>query len=129
MKSKGIIGLIIMCLLAIAATAQETKGVQARSGAIVSLPPQPSDGIARPRTLQPPAGAQDFGTYPEQLESVLNTMSAELTEIAQAVREGKISRAQGEYLSMERYYASIYLELIVCRGLCDLFRNRFARCW
>jgi hypothetical protein len=34
-------------------------------------------------------------------------MSAELGEIAQAVREGKITRSQGEYLSLERYYVAL----------------------
>ena len=34
-------------------------------------------------------------------------MSAELAEIAQAAREGKISRDQAEYLSLERYYVAL----------------------
>ena len=34
-------------------------------------------------------------------------MSAELGEIAQAAREGKISRDQAEYLSLERYYVAL----------------------
>ncbi len=34
-------------------------------------------------------------------------MSAELGEIAQAAREGKISREQAEYLSLERYYVAL----------------------
>jgi len=34
-------------------------------------------------------------------------MSAELGEIAQAVREGKITRSQSEYLSLERYYVAL----------------------
>jgi Spy/CpxP family protein refolding chaperone len=34
-------------------------------------------------------------------------MTAELGEIAQAAREGKISRAQAEYLSLERYYVAL----------------------
>ncbi len=34
-------------------------------------------------------------------------MSAELGEIAQAAREGKISRDQAEYLGLERYYVAL----------------------
>ena len=34
-------------------------------------------------------------------------MSAELAEIAQAAREGKIGRDQAEYLSLERYYVAL----------------------
>jgi Spy/CpxP family protein refolding chaperone len=34
-------------------------------------------------------------------------MSAELGEIAQAAREGSISRDQAEYLSLERYYVAL----------------------
>ena len=34
-------------------------------------------------------------------------MSAELGEIAQATREGKISRDQAEYLTLERYYVAL----------------------
>ena len=34
-------------------------------------------------------------------------MTAELGEIAQAAREGKISRPQAEYLSLERYYVAL----------------------
>ncbi len=34
-------------------------------------------------------------------------MSAELAEIAQAAREGKICRDQAEYLSLERYYVAL----------------------
>ena len=84
------------CVLAIVATAQENNGAQPQSGAIVSLPHQQSGGAAGPPMLQAPAGVQDAKPYPEQLESILASMSAELAEIAQAVREGKISRAQGE---------------------------------
>lgn len=107
MKSKWIIGLIIMCLLAIAATAQETSGAEVQSGAAVSLPQQQygnAGGVPAPRV---PAQMQDSDSYPEQLQTVLNAMSAELAEIGQALREGKISRSEAEYLSMERYYVAM----------------------
>lgn len=96
MKSRWIIGLLMTCVLAIFAGAQENGGAQ------------PGEGTANPPAqLQPPAGLQDGRTYPEQLETVLEAMTAELGEIAQAAREGKISRPQAEYLSLERYYVAL----------------------
>ena len=106
-KSRSIIGLLIMCVLAIAATAQENNAAQPQGGAIPSLPQQRFGSTVGSPTLQAPAGVQDAEPYPEQLESILTTMSAELAEIAQAVREGKISREQGEYVSLERYYVAM----------------------
>jgi Spy/CpxP family protein refolding chaperone len=95
-KSRWIIGLLMTCVLAISAGAQE-NGVA-----------QPAEGTASPPVqLQAPAGLQDGKTYPEQLEAVLQAMTAELGEIAQAAREGKISRPQAEYLSLERYYVAL----------------------
>ena len=96
MKSRWIIGLLMTCLLA------------AFAGAQVNSSAQPAEGPASPPAqLQAPAGLQDGKTYPEQLEAVLEAMTAELGEIAQAAREGKISRAQAEYLSLERYYVAL----------------------
>jgi len=84
------------CALAILAGAQENGGAQ------------PAEGTASPpMQLQAPAGLQDGKTYPEQLEAVLQAMTAELGEIVQAAREGKISRPQAEYLSLERYYVAL----------------------
>jgi len=95
-KSRWIIGLLMTCLLA------------AFAGAQVNSSAQPAEGPASPPAqLQAPAGLQDGKTYPEQLEAVLEAMTAELGEIAQAAREGKISRAQAEYLSLERYYVAL----------------------
>ena len=86
MKSKWIIGLVIMCVLAISAGAQQNGGAQPSEGAIISVPQQQSNGTASPPTrLEPPGGAPAAESYPEQLESVLAAMSAELAEIAQAV--------------------------------------------
>jgi len=106
-NSKVIIGLLLICNLAISGTSQEINPVQPQSGAIISLPSQQSRGTTQPPTLQVPDGGQDAKPYPQQLESVLTTMSAELAEIAKAVHEGQISREQGEYLSLERYYVAM----------------------
>ena len=108
MKLKWIIGLLIVCILAISAGAQQNDSAQLSEGAIMSVPQQHSGEPTGPRAqLQPLGAAPDPQSYPEQLESVLAAMSAELGEIAQAVREGKITRSQGEYLSLERYYVAL----------------------
>src|SRR3974390_1258309 len=106
-KSKWIIGLLMLCVLAISAGAQQSDSAQPSEGAIVSLPQQRSGDTASPPMQLQPGGPPDAQSYPEQLESVLAAMSAELGEIAQAVREGKITRSQGEYLSLERYYCAL----------------------
>jgi len=96
MRSRWIIGLLMTCVLATSAGAQESSGAQ------------PAEGAASPPTqLQAPAALQDGKTYPEQLEAVLEAMTAELGQIAQAAREGQISRTQAEYLSLERYYVAL----------------------
>ena len=108
MKSHWIISFLLTCALAIFANAQENSGVQTAEGTIANLARQNSGGATSPAMqLQAPAGSQDAGTYPERLEQVLGAMSAELGEIAQAAREGKISRDQAEYLSLERYYVAL----------------------
>ena len=108
MKPQWIIGFLLTCALAISANAQENGGVQSAEGPIANFARQNSGGATSPVTqLQAPAGSQDAGTYPDQLEQVLGAMSAELAEIAQAAREGKISRDQAEYLSLERYYVAL----------------------
>ena len=108
MKSKWTIGLLMTCVLAISAGAQQKASAQPSEPAMLGVPQQQSGGTAIPPTqLQPPGGAPSAESYPEQLESVLTAMSAELGEIAQAVREGKITRSEGEYLSLERYYVAL----------------------
>ena len=108
MKSRWIIGFVLMGVLAIFANAQENSSVQSAQGPNANVAPQPPGGATSPATkLQLPAGSQDAGAYPGRLEEVLGAMSAELAEIAQAAREGKISRDQAEYLSLERYYVAL----------------------
>jgi Spy/CpxP family protein refolding chaperone len=107
-KSRWIIGFLLTCALAFSANAQENSGVQSADGPIANVAPQLRGGATSPATqLQLPAGSQDAETYPGRLEEVLTAMSAELAEIAQAAREGKISRDQAEYLSLERYYVAL----------------------
>lgn len=108
MKSSWIIGLLMTCVLATSAGAQENSGAQPAQRPMADLARQQSDGTAGAAAQpQAPAGVQDGRTYPEQLEAVLGAMTAELGEIAQAARDSKISRAQAEYLSLERYYVAL----------------------
>lgn len=107
MKSRWIIGFLITCVLAIPGSAQESSGAQPTEGAIVTLPKQDSGSPANPSAQLQVQDGQDAGIYPERLEAVLGAMSAELGEIGQALRDGRISRAQAEYLSLERYYVAL----------------------
>ena len=108
MKLQWSIGFLLTCALAISANAQESSGVQSAEGPIANFAQQNSGSATSHATqLQAPAGSQDAGTYQDRLEEVVGTMSAELAEIAQASREGKISRDQAEYLSLERYYVAL----------------------
>jgi len=106
-KSTWIIGFLVTSVLAIPAGTQENSGAQPTEGVTVTLPQQDSGSPANPSVqLQVPAG-QDTGSYPERLEAVLGAMSAELEQIGQALRDGTISRAQAEYLNVERYYVAL----------------------
>ena len=108
MKSRWIIVFLLMCVLALSANAQENSSAQSAEGPIANFAQQNVGGATSPATqLQAPAGMQGAGTYPDRLEEVLGAMSAELAEIAQAAREGKVSRDQAEYLSLERYYVAL----------------------
>lgn len=103
MKSHWI-ELIIICMLAISAGAQVNSGSQPAVGPFTSSTAQADGTDKAPSQL---GSSQDPAPYPERLESVLTAMSAELGEIAQAARDGKITRAQAEYLSLERYYVAL----------------------
>ena len=108
MKSRGLIVFLLMGVLAVSANAQENRSVQSAQGQTANVVPQHPGGLTGlGAQLQSPAGSQDAGSYPNRLEDVLGTMTAELAEIAQAVREGRISRDQAEYLSLERYYVAL----------------------
>src|SRR5271167_67333 len=100
-KSQWIIGFLLTCALAVSANAQENSSVQSAEGPIANFAQQNSGGgtTNSAKQLQAPAGGQEAGTYQDRLEEVVGAMSAELAEIAQAAREGKISRDQAEYLS------------------------------
>ena len=68
MKSRWIIGFLLICALAISANAQENSSVQSAEGPIANFARQHSGGATSPATqLQAPAGLQDVETYPDRL--------------------------------------------------------------
>ncbi len=108
MKSRLVVALLLTGMLALAAGAQQDSGVEPRPSMLASLPRQQSSSNAMPGAgLQQPSGSAEANTYAARMEAVLNTMTAELGEIAKAARDGKIGRAEAEYLSLERYYVAL----------------------
>lgn len=98
-KSKLIVGLVITGLLVISAGAQAV---------IVTLPGQQSSStVMAPVQLQAFPGAREAKSPPQQMEAVLQALSEDLGQIALAVRDGKITPEQAEYLSIERYYVGL----------------------
>lgn len=98
-KSKLIVGLLITGLLVISAGAQAV---------MVTLPSQQSGNtVMAPAQLQAFSGARKAKSPPQQMEAVLQALSEDLGQIALAVRDGKITPEQAEYLSTERYYVGL----------------------
>ncbi len=107
-KSKLIVGLVITGLLVISAGAQAV---------IVTLPGQQSSStVMAPAQLQAFPGAREAKSPPQQMEAVLQALSEDLGQIALAVRDGKITPEQAEYLSIERYYVGL-MRLQLLRAL------------
>jgi len=99
--------LVVVVVVAVCANAQENSAAAISEGPIANLARESSGTRNRLVQMQSSAGPQDDQTYPARLEAVVGAMSSELGEIAQAVREGQISREQAEYLSLERYYVAL----------------------
>jgi len=92
-RSKSIVTFLIAAVLTISAGAQTNNS-------------QPAGGGAAPVYLSP--GPQDIkGQYAQQMDAVLQSVSQEWVQIAQASREGSIDRTQAEYLYVERYYVGL----------------------
>jgi len=107
-KSRWMIMLLVISVGAVFSHAQENGTASSAEGPIANLARQGSNPTTNPLVqLQPSPSAQEDQTYPARLEAVVGSMSAELGEIAQAARDGKISRDQAEYLSLERYYVAL----------------------
>ena len=109
MNTKWMIGFLLIAVLTVSvAVAQQNGAAQLTDSELASLPNQQSGRTVLPEAqLQLPAGVQDAQQYPERMNVVLQSMTAELGEIEQAARDGKISRPEAEYLSLERYYVAL----------------------
>jgi Spy/CpxP family protein refolding chaperone len=99
--------LLITLVLVISAAAQGNSTAQRTNGVMARLSGQQSGSTPDPRApLQAPPGSLD-ATYPEVMQAVLQGVSEDLVQIAQAAHDGKISRAQAQYLSVEGYYVAL----------------------
>src|SRR5262249_18819548 len=108
MKPRLIIGLLITSVLIIPAGAQENSAARPADSVATSLQRQlSSTPDTSPGQLELPPGLASAKEYPQRMELVLQALSEELSVIAQAAREEKISHAQAEYLSLERYYVAL----------------------
>ena len=117
MKPRLIIGLLIIGLLAISAAGQQDGGAQPADGMVPSTPGQHlSSTRSLPAQLQMPPESQNTRGYQNLMRAVLQGMTEDMGLIAQAAREGTISRTQAEYLSIERYYIGL-MRLQLLRSL------------
>ena len=94
MRSKLIIAFFMTSMLTLSAAGQDDS----YRGRIVAAAPMRLPASA-PQDMKEP--------YQHQMEGVLQSVSQELGQIAQAVRDGSIDRSQAEYLSVERYYVGL----------------------
>lgn len=120
MNSRLMIGLLITAVLVISASGQDNSNAKPTDNVMASLPRQQSSSTALPQAqVQTPTGSRDAGEYLVQMDGVLQMLSEDLGRIAQASHDGKITRAQAEYLSVERYY----IGLMRLQLLRTLFQN------
>ncbi len=116
MKTRLLIALLLSATLAISAGAQVNSEPQPIGVANANLPQQPrrSSEDGAPIQLQVPSAMADSSPqYLQQMDAVLQAMSEEYGQIAQALQQGKITPAQAQYLWVERYYAGLMrLQLI-----------------
>lgn len=107
MKSRLMMALLITVVLVISAAAQGNSTAQHPNDVRARLSGQQSSSTPIPRAqLQAPPGSLD-AAYPEVMQAFLQGVSEDLVQIAQAAQDGKISRAQAQYLSVESYYLAL----------------------
>jgi hypothetical protein len=101
-------GLLLIAILCVAAVGQDNNAGVSGIAVVASLPrPQSSGPLTPDVELQAPKVSLNASTYEGRMDVVLRAMSAELSEIAEQVRDGKISPAEGDYLYLERYYIAL----------------------
>jgi hypothetical protein len=108
LKLHCVVGLLIIPMVSVAASGQENNAAETRNAVVASLTRLQSSGPVTPDVqLQEPNASLNANAYEGRMDAVLRAMSAELGEIAQQVRDGKINRAEGDYLCLERYYIAL----------------------
>lgn len=107
MKYRFILGVFVIGMLVISAIAQDDVGPPSVSiGSVTATPPSDTSSVTAILATDPqmPLGPRDvLRNYEQEMAAVSDTTCAELAQIAQAAREGQISREQAEYFSGERY--------------------------
>jgi len=109
LKSRLMIALLTTGVLAISAGAQDSSSVLPITAGTASLPKQLATGKSVVLEQSPGVpGPQDTPQpYLEQMQAVLQAMSGDLGQIALAIHDGKINRAQAAYLTFEQYYVGL----------------------
>ncbi len=108
MKYRLILEALVIAVLVISAVAQDEGGSQsASSNSVMAIVPSDPSAIAAilATESQVPLGPRDvLRNYEQEMASVSRSTCTELAQIAQAAREGQLSREQAEYLIGERYH-------------------------
>ena len=107
MKSRFILGTFVIGMLVIPVIAQDDVGPPSVSiDSVIATMPSDTSAITAIVATDPqmPLGPRDvLRNYEQEMAAVSDTTCVELAQIAQAAREGQISREQAEYFSGERY--------------------------
>jgi Spy/CpxP family protein refolding chaperone len=103
-KARFMMTLLVAGALTLSAGAQERYKAQSVGDGTVSLP---RGATSSPELSQPTPATGEATGYPQDMETVLRGMAEELGQVAQAFRDGKITREQADYLIIERYYVGL----------------------
>jgi len=107
MKYGFILGALVISVLVISAVAQNDGQQSVSSDSVMATVPSDTSTITAILAIEPqvPLGPRDvLRNYEQEMAFVSDRTSTELAQIAQAAREGQISREQAEYFSGERYH-------------------------
>jgi Spy/CpxP family protein refolding chaperone len=108
MKLQWITGTLMVGALAIPSMAQVEHRQPPGNGDVVTAEPSDHSGDNLADNSESPLSPQDtLNTYEQQMALVTVQTYAELAQIAQAVREGRISSEQGQYLARHQYELGI----------------------
>jgi Spy/CpxP family protein refolding chaperone len=108
MKLQWITGTLMAGALAIPSMAQVEHRQPPGNGDVVTAEPSGHSADNLADNSESPLSPQDaLNTYEQQMALVTVQTYAELAQIAQAVREGRISSEQGQYLARHQYELGI----------------------